>query len=164
MIFVTVGTEKYPFERVVAEVDRLAGAGAFGDREVLIQTGSTALVPQHARHQPRLSYGEMVETVARAEVVVAHGGAGSFMLCRQQATPLIAVPRLHRLGENLDDHQVLFCRRLDQLGLLTAVEDVVGLEAAIRDALDHRPDAEATVERDRLVEALEETTSSWGLQ
>lgn len=163
MIFLTVGTEKYPFDRVVEEVDRLAGGGALGEEELFVQTGSCTYQPRHGRFQERLSYGEMVDTVGQARLVIAHGGAGSFMLCRQLGTPLIAVPRLHRLQENLDDHQVLFCQRLAEQGLLIAVEDMADMEAAIQQALKDGAETANDHERERLVEALRQTTSQWGL-
>jgi len=163
MIFLTVGTEKYPFDRVVEEVDRLAGLGLLGGEELFVQTGSCTYEPKHGKSQERLSYGEMVETVREARLVIAHGGAGSFMLCRQFGTPLIAVPRLHRLQENLDDHQVLFCQRLAEQGLLTAVEDMKDMEGAVAAALAGDGQSSNDRERTRLIEALRETTSQWGL-
>ena len=36
----------------------------------------------------------------------------------------IVVPRLHRHGEAVDDHQVHFARRLEAAGLATVVEDL----------------------------------------
>jgi len=41
------------------------------------------------------------------------------------------VPRLHRYGEAVDDHQVPFARRLAETGLLTLVEDPADLAAAL---------------------------------
>jgi UDP-N-acetylglucosamine transferase subunit ALG13 len=164
MIFVTTGTERHPFDRLVAAVDRLAADGAFGGRAVLIQAGASTIVPQACASVKILSYGEMVEKVRAAQLVIAHGGAGSFMVCRQQRTPLIMVPRLRRLGENVDDHQVLFCRRLAALGLCEMVEDVTLLGGSVARALA-APQVTADPGRvTRLAAGLHALAAEWTLE
>jgi len=161
MIFVTTGTEKHPFDRMVAEVDRLAAGDGFDGAEVLVQTGSSDFQPQHCRTVKLLSYGEMVEQVRAARLVIAHGGAGSFMLCRQFHTPLIMIPRLRRMGENVDDHQVLFCRRLAGLGHMQVVEEVAELGASVRRALDTPREAAGSRAGTQLAADLAELARTW---
>ena len=45
MIFVTVGSQKFPFDRLVQRVDELAGEGIIRE-EVIIQTGACRYRPQ----------------------------------------------------------------------------------------------------------------------
>lgn len=161
MIFVTVGTERHPFDRLVAEMDRIAASGVLGGEEVLIQTGASLHAPAAASSVPFLTYGETVEKVRAARLVIAHGGAGSFMVCRRHRVPLIMVPRLKRHGENVDDHQVLFCRRLAGLGLLTAVEDVAELAPAVLRALGAARAADDARAGGRLIRALRELAAAY---
>jgi UDP-N-acetylglucosamine transferase subunit ALG13 len=43
----------------------------------------------------------------------------------------VVVPRVQRLGEAVDDHQVPFARRAASAGLVTLVEDAAALAAAL---------------------------------
>ena len=47
-----------------------------------------------------------------AAAVVCHGGPGTILGARHRGAVPIVVPRQHRLGEHVDDHQVAFSRRL----------------------------------------------------
>jgi UDP-N-acetylglucosamine transferase subunit ALG13 len=50
--------------------------------------------------------------MASAAAVVCHGGPGTILGARHMGAVPIVVPRQHRLGEHVDDHQVAFSRRL----------------------------------------------------
>lgn len=117
MIFVTVGTNEARFDRLLAAVDRL------GTREELIvQHGPSAIRPAGATAVDFLPFDDMVETIRRARIVITHAGVGSVMTSLLAGTRPIVVPRLHRYGEAVDDHQLPFGRRLEQAGLVVFCE------------------------------------------
>jgi UDP-N-acetylglucosamine transferase subunit ALG13 len=66
----------------------------------------------------------VVGHIRAARVVVTHAGAGSVLTCLAAGTRPIVIPRLRRYGETSDDHQLAFGRRLDEVGLVTLVEDL----------------------------------------
>jgi UDP-N-acetylglucosamine transferase subunit ALG13 len=132
VIFVTVGTNEAPFDRLVSGVSGLAGR-----EEVVVQHGASAVRPEGATCIGFLPFDELVELVRRARVVVTHAGVGSIMVALSQGKRPIVVPRLGRFGEAVDDHQVPFARRLSERGLVTVVDDPSLLPAAIDDA--HAP-------------------------
>ncbi|QTF91290.1 glycosyltransferase [Halomonas sp. BM-2019] len=43
---------------------------------------------------------------AEAELVVTHAGMGNILACLEQGKPFLMMPRLARLGEHRNDHQV----------------------------------------------------------
>ena len=45
MIFVTVGSQKFPFNRLLARVDQLVGEGVIAE-DVFMQTGTGSFAPQ----------------------------------------------------------------------------------------------------------------------
>jgi UDP-N-acetylglucosamine transferase subunit ALG13 len=51
----------------------------------------------------------------------------------------VVVPRVKRLGESVDEHQLTFGRRLGELGLATVVEDVSELGRAVRTVPESQP-------------------------
>lgn len=129
MIFVTVGTNEAPFDRLVAAVAALPPG-----EKLVVQTGSSNLRPAHATCHEYLPYERVLEHCRHARVVVTHAGVGSVMTAMSCGKRPIVVPRLARYGEAVDDHQLDWARRLIALELVTVVEDVGLLATALRRA------------------------------
>ena len=128
MIFVTLGTHHDPFPRLV---DALGG---LPDEELVLQHGHSRPSPAAARNVDFLPFAEMVEQIRSARVVITHAGVGSILLClRGGRTPLV-VPRLHRHGEHVDDHQVGLTRALADRHRVIPVWDVEDLPHLVADA------------------------------
>jgi UDP-N-acetylglucosamine transferase subunit ALG13 len=118
MIFVTVGTNEARFDRLLRAVDGL-GSG----EELIVQHGPSTVRPADATAVDFLSFDEMVATMRRARIVVTHAGVGSVMTSLLAGQRPIVVPRLHRYGEAVDDHQLPFGRRVAEAGLVVLCED-----------------------------------------
>ncbi len=135
MILVTVGVSNLPFDRLVAAVDGLTAHG----EKVVAQCGPARVRPRRATCFDYLPFAELEEWVSKARVVVCHAGIGSVAMCVSTGRRPVVVPRLKRLGESVDEHQVSFGRRLGELGLATVVEDVSELAGAVRSAPTLQP-------------------------
>jgi UDP-N-acetylglucosamine transferase subunit ALG13 len=129
MVFVTVGTHEDPFDRLVAEVDRLRAAAEV--EEVYVQTGYATVVPTHCRHEKMIGFDEMMAAMREARVVVTHGGPASIMQALALGKVPVVVPRQSRHGEHVDDHQVRFARRVAER--VVVVMEMEELGPAIRD-------------------------------
>jgi UDP-N-acetylglucosamine transferase subunit ALG13 len=103
--------------------------------------------------------------MAEAAVVVCHGGPGTILGARHLGAVPIVVPRQHRLGEHVDDHQVAFARRLAAAGggihlaeteteLHRLLDRVAADPAAFRAGPEDRATAAAVGEFGRLVDHL----------
>jgi exopolysaccharide biosynthesis glucuronosyltransferase PssE len=134
MIFVTVGTNEAPFDRLLEMVDR----ARFED-EVVVQNGSSTVRPKDARCIDFLSFQDLREHVNRARVVVSHAGVGSILLSLMNGKQPVVVPRLRRHGEHVDDHQLAFARRLQSKGLVSVVEQPDELRTAVEAAQQLAP-------------------------
>jgi UDP-N-acetylglucosamine transferase subunit ALG13 len=126
VIFVTVGTNEARFDRLLESLENLPARV-----ELFVQRGPSSICPTGATCTDYLTFDEMVETMQRAEVVVMHAGVGSVLTALLNGIRPIVVPRLHRFGEAVDDHQLEFGRRAGTGGLVTLVEDTAGLAQAI---------------------------------
>jgi beta-1,4-N-acetylglucosaminyltransferase len=135
MILVTVGVSNLPFDRLVGAVDEL---GADGEA-IVAQCGPARVRPRRATCFDYLPFAELEEWVAKARVVVCHAGIGSVAMCVSTGIHPVVVPRLKRLGESVDEHQLSFGRRLGELGLATVVEDVSELARAVRSTPTRQP-------------------------
>ena len=127
MIFVTVGTNEAPFDRLVEAVGLLPA-----DEEIVVQCGSSAVRPPNATvcHEFML-FDDLVAEMRRARVVVTHAGIGSIMSALASRKRPVVVPRLARYGEAVDDHQLPVARRLESSGLVIVLEDPAVLGAAV---------------------------------
>ena len=134
MIFVTVGTNEAPFDRLVTVFEGYAADRGHPTEEVLLQHGASQLRPAGATCVEFLPFDELVEAIRRARVVVMHAGVGSIMTALANGKRPIVVPRLRRYVEAVDDHQLDLGRRLDESGLVTLVEDPEDVRAALATA------------------------------
>jgi UDP-N-acetylglucosamine transferase subunit ALG13 len=127
MIFVVIGTEKFPFNRLVESLDRLVEAHDITD-EVFVQTGSCTYLPRHCIWKPFISFGEMCKNIESANLVIAHAGAGTTLLCIQLGKWPILVPRQKKFGEHVDDHQVSFAKKFEAIGLASVAYEMPALK------------------------------------
>ena len=131
MIFVTVGTNEAPFDRLVERFDRVER-----DEHVIIQCGASSIRPARAECVDFISFTELVEHVRAARIVVTHAGVGSVAVALANGKHPIVVPRLARFGEAVDDHQLAFARRFAATGQVRLVEDLEELPAALEETGD----------------------------
>lgn len=178
LLLVTVGTDHHPFDRLVGWADAWL-AGHPGELRCLMQTGTSAPPTGGVRGTPEgcpgesapvewrayLEFDALQAAMASAAAVVCHGGPGTILGARHQGAVPIVVPRQHRLGEHVDDHQVAFSRRLaaeaggihlaeTEAELHRLLDRVVAEPAAFRAGPEDRATASAVREFGRLVDGL----------
>jgi UDP-N-acetylglucosamine transferase subunit ALG13 len=165
LLLVTVGTDHHPFDRLVGWVDAWLAA-APRRLHCLMQTGTSAPPRGPAEWRAYLEFDALEAAMASAAAVVCHGGPGTILGARHQGAVPIVVPRQHRLGEHVDDHQVAFARRLAAAGeggihlaeteadLHRLLDRVAAEPAAFRSGPEARATAAAVREFERLVDGL----------
>ena len=131
MIFVTVGLERFPFDRLLRTVDRLVAGGAIRG-PVFGQIGHSGYEPRHFESRRFLPFGEMKERLEGADRVVCHAGVGTILLALHLGKIPLVFPRRAAFGEQLDDHQLDLTRRLGPAGRVLVAdteEDLSGMLA-----------------------------------
>ncbi len=160
MILVITGTERFSFHRLVAAVDELASEQRLSD-DVFVQLGCGTYVPNACEWQRLIPFREMAERIEQASLVISHAGAGTILLCLQYGQRPVVVPRRKKYAEHVDDHQLMFARKLDEQGLVYCVEETGELHTRIREAEERvaagRDDSGAR----ELVDFLEQQVSKW---
>jgi UDP-N-acetylglucosamine transferase subunit ALG13 len=102
MIFGTVGS--LPFERLVSMFDGCAMKDA--RHEYVVQSATLGATTIRARCIPFIAHRELIEYIKRAEVVVSHAGMGTIIEVAALGRPLVLIPRLSKLREAINDHQL----------------------------------------------------------
>lgn len=100
-IFVTLGTTRFPFRRLVERVLEIAPPSA----QIVWQTGVTDVGGLDIDVSPMMSDADFRAEIARADVVVSHAGCGTFIRCLEAGKVPLLVPRRAAHGEHVDDHQ-----------------------------------------------------------
>jgi UDP-N-acetylglucosamine transferase subunit ALG13 len=133
LVFVTVGTDHHPFDRLVRWVDAWAADRGAAVRCVVQHGRSRAPVAAEAR--AFMPPAELASLLEEAVVVVAHGGPGTILGARDAGAVPVVVPRRPELGEHVDGHQVRFVDRLATAGEVHRADDEGQLRALLDAAL-----------------------------
>ncbi len=131
MIFVTVGTDQHPFDRLVKEIDLLREKGII-EEKVFIQRGSSRFTPKFCKYSDFLPYDQMIEKMKEARIVITHGGPGSIMPVVHYGKVPIVLSRQKKFGEAVDDHQVSFTKRLEEKKQIISAYKAEELEEKIK--------------------------------
>ena len=99
MIFITLGSQKFQFDRLLKEVDRLIADGVIQEKV-------------------------FAQIMDQCDSVITHGGTGVIIGAVKKGKKVIAVPRLAKYGEHVDDHQLQLLHQFDDLQLICACYDV----------------------------------------
>ena len=121
-VVVTFGTEPYPFDRAISNITRVLPPAS----SVTWQLGPAHDPTELPEAYQMLPERELAGLMERADVVVAHAGAGSALAALRSGKKPILIPRLARYGEVIDDHQQLLADDLVSRGLavVTSAEDL----------------------------------------
>jgi len=128
-IFVTVGSRPYPFDRLLKKLDELCEEGVIKG-EMFAQTGISTYQPKHFEYKDFISQDEFLERVKWADIVVSHGASGSIMKALNAGKKVIAVTRLEKYGEHINDHQIQNNEAFAQNGYVVAVFEMEELGKA----------------------------------
>jgi len=127
LIFVSVGAYDKPFDRLVSAVDSLASEGVFAEK-IFAQIGHSKVPVGGLPFARFLSFDEMNNRADKASIIITQGGPGSIMLGLERGKIPIVVPRQKVFGEMVDNHQVLFAKKLASENKILLVHDIADLK------------------------------------
>ena len=130
MIFVTLGSQKFQFDRLLQKLDDLIEEGVITE-PVLAQTGHSTYEPRHFDVIPFMDRDTFAQNMAKADMVITHAGTGAIIGAVKQGKKTIAIPRLAKHGEHVDDHQLQIVEQFTDMNLLEPCWDVEDLQTAI---------------------------------
>lgn len=130
MIFIVLGSQKFPFDRLLQALDRQVEEGQMkGD--LFAQRGASSYVPKHFASRDFMDTDQFTDMMKRAEIVITHGGTGAIIKAVKLGKKVIVVPRLARYGEHVDDHQLQIMEMFHQLDLALPCPDPEELPKAV---------------------------------
>lgn len=137
MIFITLGSQKFQFNRLLEAVDNLI-ANKVIQEKVFAQTGYSDYVPQNYEYKEFLNRDEFLGLEKKADIVITHGGTGAIIGAVKNKRKVIAIPRLSRYGEHVDDHQVQIVNQFRDSNLIYSINDCDSLGQTIKYVKNHK--------------------------
>lgn len=135
MIFITLGSQKFQFDRLLKKLDEMKAAGVITD-EIFAQTGFSTYQPEHFKTQNFMDRDTFAAHMAQADMVITHAGTGAIIGAVKQGKKVIAVPRLSKYGEHVDDHQTQIVEQFSQMQIIEPCWDTEDLPAAYQAATE----------------------------
>ena len=122
MIFVTLGSQKFQFNRLLIAVDNLVADGTISE-DVFAQTGYSDYQPIHYQYKQFLDREEFASITEQSDIIITHGGTGAIIGAVKKGKKVIAVPRREEYGEHVDDHQLQLVGQFRELNLICECDD-----------------------------------------
>ena len=122
VIFITVGTQKFQFNRLLKEIDRLIEEEKITE-EVFAQIGYSGYKPKNY-NKDFIDRDEFEDIIKKCKIIITHGGTGSIIGAVKQRKKVVAVPRLKEFGEHVDDHQIQIVSEFESIGFIEAAQSV----------------------------------------
>lgn len=129
MVFVTLGTQKQQFTRLLEDVEN---SNLLKDEEIIVQRGNTKYESKRLKLIDFISINEMKQYIEKAEFVITHGGVGSIIDALNLGKKVLAVPRLKKYTEHVDDHQKEICEKLCEEGYIEQLLEEDSIDEKIK--------------------------------
>ena len=129
MVFVTLGTQDKEFPRLLKNVEELIDKGVIED-DVVAQIGSTKYTSNKIKLIDYLSKDEELNYIKNSLYIITHGGVGTIIDSLNLNKKVIAVARLKKYKEHVNDHQLEIVNEFERLGFV--INGTNNLEEAIK--------------------------------
>ena len=136
MILVSVGTQKFPLDRLLKRIDELIESGVI-TQEVFAQIGHSTYRPQHYEYTDFLSKEEFAKRVDECSLLITHSGVSTIMMGVQGRKPVVVFPRLAKYGEHVDDHQMEIAQSFSELNYVLLCNENDDLGETVAAAVTH---------------------------
>lgn len=138
MILVLLGTQNNSFHRLLEEIQKNIDNGNIRE-EVVVQKGYTKFGSKNMSIYDQLPLEKIKELTERADLIITHGGVGSIITSLEKNKKVIAIPRLKKYNEHVNDHQLDIIKSFDELGYIIGLNNVEELEDALKKVQEFKP-------------------------
>lgn len=123
MILVTVGTQKFQFDRLLKKMDELIRDGVIKDK-VIAQTGYSLYSPKWYPHVDFMQEDSFEKLLGECDILVTHGGIGTILKGLSMRKKIVIVPRMKAYGEHIDNHQFEIGDKFSKMGYTFTCEKI----------------------------------------
>lgn len=120
MIFISVGTQKQSFKRLFHMIEE---SKVIRNQRIVAQTGYTEFNSTRIEIIPFMSIELYKKYIEESDIVICHGGVGTIFDALYAGKKVLAIPRLARYGEHVNDHQIEICDELEKEGYILYLKE-----------------------------------------
>jgi len=139
LIFLTLGSQKFQFNRLLIWIDELIEEGKI-TTPVFAQIGWSDYQPKNYSYKKFLDRSEFIDAIEKSHLIITHGGTGAIITGLKHKKKVIAVARKKEFLEHVDNHQNQIVSEFCNINFIEAVENKEELEKAIHTIKDKRFD------------------------
>lgn len=122
MIFVTLGSQNKSFLRPLIALEKLKEQGLLEDK-IIVQAGFTKFESKYMEVLSQIEYTKFNDYLAKADIIITHGGVGNILSSLKLSKKVIAIARLAKFGEHINDHQLQIIEKLSKSGHIIECND-----------------------------------------
>ena len=130
MILVTVGSQKFQFNRLLKKIDELIDNKIINE-DVFAQIGYSDYIPKFFLYKDFITQDEFKNYIKKATIIITHAGTGAIITGLKNNKKVIAIPRLKKYNEHVDDHQIQLVDEFKELNFIEPVYKIEDLEKAL---------------------------------
>ncbi len=138
MIFVTVGTQDVPFDRLLKEVEKQIKKGNIKD-EVIVQSGNSKFTSDLMKVTNFFTKEEYTKLIKKSSLVITHAGVGTIIDSLNAGKVVIVAPRLQKYKEAVNNHQLEIIKKFSEMGYIIPLKEVNKLDIALKEAMIFKP-------------------------
>lgn len=120
MILLSVGTQKQQFTRLF---ELVVNCNELKNEKIISQSEYTKYENDRIESFDFISLEKMDKYIEMADLVICHGGVGTILSAIMKGKKVIAIPRLAKYGEHINDHQIEICEELEKEGYILYYKD-----------------------------------------
>lgn len=117
MILVLLGTFDIEFSRPLYELEKLCSTGSLTE-EIVVQNGHTKFDSPYFKMMPFIDPVKLNSLYNAADLIITHAGTGSILKGVKLGKKVIAIARLKKYSEHVDDHQLEILNEFTRLGYI----------------------------------------------
>ena len=138
MIFVTLGTQDKPFNRLLEAVQKQIDNKKIKGK-VIVQAGCTKFESKDMEIFDLIPMEDFEKNISECDILITHGGVGSIVDALKRNKVVIAAARLEKYGEHVNDHQLQIIKNFSEAGYIIALNDFNKLDEALKQAKKFKP-------------------------
>ena len=131
MILVSVGSQKFQFNRLLKKIDELIDNKVIKD-DVFAQIGVSDYKPKNYNYVEFMTQDEFNQKIEDANIIITHAGTGVIVNAVKKGKKVIGVPRLAKYEEHVDDHQIQLIQEFESLNFIEPSYEIENLERALK--------------------------------
>ena len=131
MIFVTIGSRSFQFNRLLKALDDAVESNEIKD-DIYAQIGSSDYKPKNYKYIEFLDHDQFNQKINECDIVITHGGTGVIINSIKRGKKVIGVPRLKQFNEVVDDHQIQLVKRFEKLNLIEPCYNLSNIAETIK--------------------------------